>query len=115
MTELEEVRERVRASVKQRQDLEVVIARYFHFTPPHARLFHLLFKLPAITSEAISERLGIRDVKVAIHRLRREIESGDHAGNVQINSKRGVGYWMDDASKAYVRSVISNEANEAAA
>lgn len=67
-----------------------------------ARLLWTLAHKSHVTSEEIQRLSLSADPKVAIHRLRRKLKPFE----VTIESQRNTGYWLDDASKNKVRSLI---------
>jgi hypothetical protein len=93
------------------RDLEAVLGQNhegitatFRLPPVLSNLFGLLLSLPNVTSEMIRQRLEIAtDAKVAIHRLRTHLKDFD----IEIQSRRNVGYWFDDATKVRIRALIA--------
>jgi hypothetical protein len=92
------------------RDLEVALGQNdsklsntFKLTPNLANFLGLLLALPVVTAEIISERAGIAsDAKVAKHRLQKELIPWD----IQVHSKRLLGYWLDDDTKARIRALL---------
>jgi hypothetical protein len=73
-----------------------------------AKLLGLLLSTPNVTPEMIQDRLRIAtNAKVAVHRLR----AGLAAWDVEINSKRSLGYWIDSETKARIRGIITPQGN----
>lgn len=103
--EVQRLKERIRVLEGEYKQTEAVFASIFKLTTPHLKLLVLLYKLPSATSTVISQRLGISDVKVAVYRLRRQLLKNGH--NIKIESHRGVGYWLDEASRAMVKSLVA--------
>jgi len=101
--EVAALRERIR-------DLETVLG--FHddnlavaFKLPSSlhKLLALLMSVPSVTPEMIHQRLEIAtDAKVAVHRLRTALKEW----NVEIHSKRTLGYWIDPKEKARIRGIV---------
>ena len=92
------------------RDLELVIglrdeslAATLRLTPVLNNLMGLLMNVPVVTPEMIRQRLEIApDAKVAIHRLRAHLKSHD----IKIQSRRNVGYWLEDEDKLNVRELV---------
>ncbi len=103
--EVHRLRERVKMLEGEQKQTEAVFASTFRLTPPSLKLLILLYKLPSATSTVIAQRLGISDVKVAVFRLRQQLAKQGH--DVKIESHRGVGYWLDDASRNVVKALIT--------
>jgi hypothetical protein len=84
------------------------VASFFALPPILAKLLELLVALPFVNQEAAEEQLGIcKDLKVAICRLRRELEPR----GIKIKSRRFTGYWLDEATKASIQSLLTAESN----
>jgi len=80
------------------------LAATFRLTPVLNNLMGLLLALPIVTPEMIRQRLEIApDAKVAIHRLRKHLEPW----GIEIGSRRNVGYWLEDTTKAQIRRLIT--------
>lgn len=76
----------------------------FRLTPVLNNLMGLLLSVPAVTPEMIRQRLEIApDAKVAVHRLRRQLAEFD----IKIQSRRNVGYWIEDEDKARIRGMVA--------
>lgn len=106
------VGEDVEAGLRARiRDLETALGQNdqtlavrFRLTPALANLFGLLLALPNVTSEMIRQRLEIAtDAKVAVHRLRTHLKEW----NIKVTSKRNLGYWFDDDTKALIRAMVT--------
>jgi hypothetical protein len=75
----------------------------FQLTPVLSNLMGLLMNVPVVTPEMIRQRLEIApDAKVAAHRLRKHLEPWE----IKIQSRRNVGYWIEDEDKLRVRELI---------
>ncbi|WP_454627688.1 hypothetical protein [Bradyrhizobium cenepequi] len=104
--ELEVLRSRLR-------DLELVLGQgndslavTFRLTPVLNNLMGLLLALPNVTPEMIRQRLEIApDAKVAIHRLRKQIEPW----GIKIKSRRNLGYWLEDDTKVTIRAMLASK------
>lgn len=109
--EIETLREKVRnleAALGQRNDK---LAYTFKLTPAQTSLLGLLLALPSVNADTITDRLGIvTDVKVAIHRLRNELKTWD----IAIQSKRNLGYWLDEGAKGRIKGMLGNDAADQA-
>lgn len=55
---------------------------------------------PGVSVETIESTLGMHDAKVPINRLRNSLR----ALGFVIHGKRAAGYWIDDETKALIRS-----------
>lgn len=105
--------DRLRARIK---DLEAAlhqnndtIAIVFELTPVLNKLFGLLYSLPKVTAQHITQRLDISaDSKVTVHRLRTHLKNPKW--NMAVRSKRGLGYWFDDETKARIREMLAAKA-----
>lgn len=81
-------------------------------------LLGLLLHVPNVTPEMIQLRLMIAtDAKVAMHRLRLAMQPfhaqlgllpADHL----VQSRRGLGYWLDDATKKKIRALVTPEVTD---
>lgn len=90
---------------------ETLTSRY-KLTPAMGGLLGLLLELPVVHDEIICERLGLAaDAKVAIFRLRRHLQPYE----VEIHSRRGTGWWLDDETKARISQGITLQVIETAA
>lgn len=79
------------------------LAVTFRLPPALNKLLGLLISLPNVTSEMVHQRLEIAtDAKVAVHRLRRYMSPH----GIQINSRRNLGYWIENADKAKIRAML---------
>jgi hypothetical protein len=78
----------------------------FRLSQALSKLLGLLMAMPCVSSDTITGRLKVAtDSKVAIWRLRQELKPWD----IEVQSKRGVGWWLDDATKERVKKVIAGE------
>lgn len=78
----------------------------FDLPPSLAKILVLLTQNEVVTSRMIElDHKLTKDAKVAIHRLRRRLDS-----TVEIQSKRDVGYWLDPEAKKTVIAVQADEA-----
>ena len=102
--EVEALRDRIRdleSALCQRNES---LSNTFKLTPALNNMLGLLLSLPTVKSEVIHQRLGIAsDAKVAMHRLRKELE----AFGIEVHSKRLLGYWLDDETKARIKTMIA--------
>lgn len=79
------------------------LAATFRLTPVLNNLMGLLMNVPVVTPEMIRQRLEIApDAKVAAHRLRKHLEPWQ----IKIQSRRNVGYWIEDEDKLRVRELV---------
>lgn len=82
------------------------LAATFRLTPVLNNLMGLLLSVPAVTPEMIRQRLEIApDAKVAVHRLRKQLKEFE----IEIHSRRNVGYWLEDADKARIRGLVARK------
>jgi hypothetical protein len=79
----------------------------YDLPPSLAKILVLLVNNEVVTARMIEldERLT-KDAKVAVHRLRRRLE----ASPFTVNSRRDVGYWIDDAAREILRGVMKDSA-----
>jgi hypothetical protein len=81
----------------------------FKLSGTMSNLLGCLLKTPNVTPDMIMVRLQIAtDAKVAINRLRNSIKEFGlvrEDGSSIIQSRRGLGYWIDPADKARVQDV----------
>jgi hypothetical protein len=84
----------------------------FRLPPTLNDLFGLLLSVPQASPDLISQRLEISTcTKVAVHRLRHALKPW----NIEIHSKRGIGYWIDEATKVRVREMVTSQVTAVAA
>lgn len=82
-----------------------------HLPPALTKLLGCLLASPNVTADMIMMRLNIAtDAKVAVHRLRGYLKPL----NININSRRGLGYWLSDADKARLREITLKGSAETA-
>lgn len=109
--------ERLQQRVK---DLELTLgqgddnlAHTFKLTPVLNNLMGLLLSLPNATPEMIRQRLEIaHDAKVAVHRLRRHLKAfceERKIEEIEIKSRRNLGYWFEDETKLLIRQLIAQK------
>jgi biotin operon repressor len=78
----------------------------FRLPPALSKLLGLLTTLPTVTADMITRKLEIAtDAKVAVWRLRQHLEPY----GVEIQSKRHVGWWLDEPAKERVRQIVAGE------
>lgn len=79
----------------------------YDLPPSLAKILVLLSDNEVVTARMIEldERLT-KDAKVAIHRLRRRLETSP----VTIHSRRDVGYWIDDTAREALHGVMKDSA-----
>ncbi|MCK1741373.1 hypothetical protein IVA80_10975 [Bradyrhizobium sp. 139] len=95
------------------RDLELVLGlrdeslvATFRLTPVLNNVLGLLLNVPAVTPEMVRQRLEIaHDAKVAIHRLRKHMLPY----GITVQSRRNVGYWLDDEAKMKIRDMIREQ------
>ena len=79
----------------------------FRLSRSMARIVKMMLDDGRITGYAIeNEHKIVTDAKVLIHKVRRRLEQY----GITIHSRRDVGYWMDDASKAALLKALDDEA-----
>jgi hypothetical protein len=99
------------AALARIKDLEAALKQndqallaYYRLPPVSTNLFGLLLSMATVTPEMIQQRLEIAtESKVAMHRLRRQLEPF----GIIVQSKRNVGYWLDDETKKRVQETIN--------
>lgn len=107
--EVLQLRQRIR-------DLEAVlgqndktIALRFGLPPKLSDLLGLLMAVEVATPEHIRNKLEIAtDSKVVVHRLRQHMNKF----NVTIHGRRGFGYWLDEDTKTWLRSAVTQEVTD---
>lgn len=88
-------------------DLDLALA--FDLTPKLSDLLGLLLSLKIVTSDIIRKKLEIAtDAKVAIHRLRLHMKNY----GVQIEGRRGFGYWLTEETKNAIKRRITQEVTD---
>lgn len=105
--EVQRLKERIRILEGEQKQSEALFASIFKLTATQLKLLILLYKIPSATSTVISQRLGISDVKVAVYRLRRQLAKGGH--DIEVKSHRNVGYWLDDASRELIKTLVTKQ------
>jgi hypothetical protein len=117
------------ATLKQRiHDLETTLGLHddhlgviFKLPKSLTALLGLLISVPNVTPEMIQLRLMIAtDAKVAMHRLRQAMEPfydkiGLTTDDDLIQSRRGLGYWIDPSVKARIEALVTPQVTEAEA
>jgi hypothetical protein len=84
----------------------------YKLTPAMTSLLGLLVELPIVHDEIIQERLKLAaNAKVAVYRLRRQLEAHD----IQIHSRRGSGWFLDEETKQRIQRDLTTEVMDAAA
>jgi hypothetical protein len=79
------------------------LAVTFKLSKGLGNLLGVLMAQHSVTAQTIHQQLEIAtDAKVAIHRLRHQMKPY----GIEINARRGIGYWLDEATKARVREMI---------
>lgn len=108
--EAEKLRQRVKELESILGQRDKVLAHKFGLPPRMSDLLGLLLAVEVVTPRMIRDQLSIAaEAKIAIHRLRAYMEPF----NVKIHVRRGVGYWLDDDTKEWVRGVITQEVTNA--
>lgn len=75
----------------------------FKLPPQRMKLMAMLLDLPLVTPEIIAQRLGIVEVRVAMNRLRKDLEKF----SLEIQSRRKLGYWFTAETKAKIKSLVA--------
>lgn len=76
---------------------------HYDLSPSLAKILLLLVKNKVVTARMIEvEHRLTKDAKVALHRLRRRLEGVD----IEIKSRRDVGYWLDDEARRNIHIVM---------
>lgn len=84
----------------------------FRLTPAMAKIVLLLLENNRVTAQKIENELKIvTDARVAVHRIRRRFEGT----GITVQSRREVGYWLTDESKAEIIAAIGKQAPAAGA
>jgi hypothetical protein len=83
----------------------------FRLSPALHATLELLLEQRLVDADIIVDRTGTtRDIKVTIHRLRRELA----AFNIDVKTSRRVSYWLDDADKERIRELLATDEVETA-
>lgn len=102
--EVTELRTRVRDLELTLGQRDEALLSTFRLTPVLNNLMGLLLAVPIVTPEMIRQRLEIApDAKVAAHRLRKHLKAWD----IQVHSRRNVGYWIEDEDKARIHGLVA--------
>jgi len=89
-------------------DLMALQIRY-DLSPSLAKILLLLVQNKVVTARMIEvDHRLTRDAKVALHRLRRRLEGLD----IEIKSRRDVGYWLGDDTRQAIHAVIEGDQKE---
>lgn len=83
---------------------ELMALRIKHdLSPSLAKILILLAKNQIVTAEMIEvEEELATEAKVAIHRLRRELEGS----GIEVQSRRGIGYWVDSEARKLITEAM---------
>lgn len=100
----------LKAQIKELEDLlglhDDNLGVVFRLPVSLTKLMGLLMSVPNVTPDMIQQRLMIAtDAKVAIHRLRTHLEEWQ----VEIRSRRALGYWFDDETKKKIRAIVTSK------
>jgi chromosome condensin MukBEF ATPase and DNA-binding subunit MukB len=80
----------------------------FKFSNAKSHIVALLMSCKSIDKTMIEETLNVvTDIKVAICTLRKQLEPW----GIKVHSKRGYGYWIDDETKARIKTMLADAAN----
>lgn len=83
----------------------------FKLTPAMNGLLALLVELPFVSDDVIRDRLCLAaDSKVLVYRLRRALDGQ----NIEIFSRRGIGWFLDEATRKRLQAVTSEATAKAA-
>jgi len=86
-------------------DESIKLRLTFRLSPQQASLMLLLLSMEVVASQVIYERLSVgTEVRVAVHRLRKSLETY----NINIEAKRGLGYWLTSETKAKIRQILAD-------
>ena len=86
-------------------DLMALQMRY-DLSPSLAKILLLLVQNKVVTARMIEvDHRLTKDAKVALHRLRRRLEGLD----IEIRSRRDVGYWLDDSVRQSVSETVKSD------
>ena len=104
--ELEFLRSRVNELELKASELDATdFALAFEMPPTLEKIFRLIMAQPRVTTEQIAARLPQgSEVKCAMFRLRKCLKPT----NVEIQSKRHIGYWITQADKKRLLQAARN-------
>ncbi len=92
------------------------LSSIFRLSKGLSDLLGLLLNTPNVTSDMIQHRLRLAtDAKVAVHRLRKELEKWAERNKeerIEIHGKRSLGYWLDAPTKARIRTLLATPSAE---
>lgn len=89
----------------------ITLQSAFKLTPTMSALLGLLVSLPVVTDEIIKQRLKLAaDSKVLVYRLRKALEPHE----IEIFSRRGTGWYLNDDARAVLQAVTAEVTAEAA-
>lgn len=75
----------------------------FALPPMLEKVFRLLLTNKRVTTQMIADHLGANiDVKMTMFRLRKHLKPH----NVEVHSKRHIGYWLSDEAKEQLISAM---------
>jgi hypothetical protein len=84
------------------------VGDFFKLSKVKTHIITLLMMSKSIDKTMVEETLNIvTDLKVAICTLRKELQPW----GIEIYSKRGHGYWLDDETKARINAMVADAAN----
>jgi hypothetical protein len=89
-------------------DAHVALQVEYDLSEMMAKILVLLIENKLVTQAMVEEEHKITvDAKVAVYKLRLRLE-----GAVDINSRRGVGYWISAGDREKLREVLSRAQEE---
>jgi hypothetical protein len=98
-----DLHERIRDLEKCLHQRDDDFALVFDLPPKMGDLLGLLYTMPVVTPEVITQRLAIAtDAKAAVYRLRKLVEKH----NIEIVGRRGYGYFLRDSSRELICSKL---------
>jgi hypothetical protein len=81
-----------------------ILAVTFKLRLQESKLLGLLLAVPNVTSEMIQQRLELgANAKTTVYRLRQHMLGY----GIKVQSKRGLGYWLDQGTKQRVQAMIT--------
>lgn len=88
----------------QRHDLPCRLARHYGLPLQVSSFFALLILSEGITDQSVT-CLGQVEAKILAHKLRRALEGK----NIEVRSRRAVGYWLDDETRRHLAKQFNVE------
>ncbi len=97
-----------------RQAAEVADVTYicmaFNLSYLQAKMVKLMLGMVVVSPDVFSDRLNIRETRIAIHRLKQKL----HRYDIPIGCQYGVGYFIPPEKRMFMQNMISRVKQSAA-